>query len=212
VPNFTVHVAAGITYDSKGVFMFYNDPKEPTEPKPPRRNRPRRSKYETDEQFAARIAAFEKEASEIQVEIQPKGNSMTQKFYAEVVLLKHLEELERLKQRHGQKFWFQEDNDPSHGTRSKNNVPKRLKDASHVLILVHPAQSPDLNPIEGIWLIIKERLRGGQWQTIEAFKQAILDAWRGISLSQIRRRIGEMPWRCDRVVKEEGRRIKSDLW
>src|SRR5256885_13932524 len=42
-----------------------------------------------------------------------------------------------------------------HGTRSKNNVARKLKETNFIKILRYPAQSPDLNPTEGIWNILK---------------------------------------------------------
>jgi transposase len=72
--------------------------------------------------------------------------------------------------------------------------------------------SPDLNPIEGIWEIIKQRLRGGRWATVEEFKEAILREWRHIAQDEIRRRIREMPWRCRKLCINNGDRIRSNLW
>jgi hypothetical protein len=57
----------------------------------------------------------------------------------------------------------------------------------------HPAQSPDLVPIEGIWLIIKQRLRGHKWKTVAQFRNAIQQEWDRITLQEIRDRINEMP-------------------
>ena len=68
-----------------------------------------------------------------------------------------------------------------------------MKRAADLWILLHPAQSPDLNPIEAIWQIIKQRLRGGTWKTVEEFKAAIQREWDRITIAQIRRRIREMP-------------------
>jgi DDE superfamily endonuclease len=45
---------------------------------------------------------------------------------------------------------------------------KAERDAELALLL-HPAQSPDLNPIEPIWQIIKQRLRGKTWTTGSRF-------------------------------------------
>ncbi|OCK73262.1 hypothetical protein K432DRAFT_313249, partial [Lepidopterella palustris CBS 459.81] len=66
-----------------------------------------------------------------------------------------------------------EDRDLSHGNCSKNNVCARLKRDADLLILTHPVQSPDLNPIEPIWRIIKQRLRGRKWLTVAQFKADI---------------------------------------
>ena len=93
---------------------------------------------------------------------------MTQKHYAEHVLPKHIETIKRLEERHKHHYILQEDNDGSHGTRSLQNPCRRLKINANLELLLHPAQSPDLNPIEGIWEIIKQRLRGGRWATVRA--------------------------------------------
>ena len=36
--------------------------------------------------------------------------------------------------------------------------------------------------------------------------------WRRITIAQIRRRIREMPWRCEQLIKMEGARIRSKTW
>ena len=87
-----------------------------------------------------------------------------------------------------------------------------MKRAADLWIPVYPAQSPDLNPIEAIWQIIKQRLRGGTWRTVEEFKAAIQREWDRITIAQIRRRIREMPWRCKRIQELKGARIRSALW
>ena len=137
---------------------------------------------------------------------------MTQKFYAEHILPQHIQQIQELEARYKRKIWLQEDGDPSHGNRSMNNAPARLKREADVQILTHPPQSPDLNPIESIWQIIKQRLRGGKWSRVAEFKAAIQMEWDRITLAQIRRRIREMPNRCKQLVELNGDRIRSDLW
>jgi hypothetical protein len=75
---------------------------------------------------------------------------MTQQFYKDNVLPLHINHIKQLEQRLGHEIYFQEDNDPSHGTRSTNNVCAQLKRASYLVGLAHLAQSLDLNPIEAI--------------------------------------------------------------
>jgi transposase len=117
-----------------------------------------------------------------------------------------------LEAKYHRKFLFQEDNDPSHGTRSTNNVAAQQKLASGIFVLYHPAQSPDFNPMEAIWNIIKSKLRGRQFSTVAEFKAAIEAEWHRITLAQIRRRIREMPQRCKDIKNLNGGRIKSNLW
>ena len=53
-----------------------------------------------------------------------------------------------------------EDNDGPHGTKDKGpNKVKALKDHLGIKWEMNPANSPDLNPIETIWRIIKQRLK-----------------------------------------------------
>ena len=137
---------------------------------------------------------------------------MSQKFYAEEILPKHIEHIKWLQSKYNRQFYFQEDNDPSHGTRNKQSQPYKLKAAAGLALLIHPAQSPDLNPIESIWQIIKQRLRGGRWKTVAEFKAAIKREWKHVTQPQIRKRISEMPWRCKQLIKLKGGRIKSRLW
>jgi hypothetical protein len=89
---------------------------------------------------------------------KPKGNLMTQKYYTEQLLPHYIKKLQE-ESKHSRRAIFQEDNDSSHGTRSTNNVARELKKANSIETLQHPAQSPDLSPIEGIWNILKQQVR-----------------------------------------------------
>ena len=136
---------------------------------------------------------------------------MSQEFYAREILPQYIQEMKALEERYHHRFWLQEDGDPSHGNKSTNNPCYRMKGAD-LWILVHPAQSPDLNPIEACWQIMKQRLGGGTWETVDEFKAAIQAAYGSITIAQIRRHIREMPWRCKRIQELEGARIRSSLW
>ncbi|KAF1812429.1 hypothetical protein P152DRAFT_458805 [Eremomyces bilateralis CBS 781.70] len=210
----TVHVTAGISYNQKGIFEFYSDPAEPAAKGVYRPRKPRKSSVQTPEELATVREAWEvaQRGGGLDADIKIKGNSMTQKYYTKYILPKHIERLKALEAQYDHVFYLQEDGDPSHGTRSWNNLAAQAKRAAGISILPHPAQSPDLNPIEAIWQLIKQRLRGGNWQTVEEFKGAILREWRRITQQQIRSRISEMRWRCKEVVQLEGNRIRSSLW
>jgi hypothetical protein len=208
--NITIHVSAGISYNRKGRLMFYKDPKEPSQ-KTYKPRKPRKSGVQTKEEYEKIIEEWTKDQS-AGIEIIPKGNAMTQKFYAEKILPQHIDQIKSLEAHYQHQFYLQEDGDPSHGNKSTNNPCARLKKDAGLQILIHPAQSPDLNPIESLWQIIKQRLRGGKWNTVAEFKAAIQAEWDRITMAQIRRRIREMPWRCQRVIELNGARIRSELW
>ena len=212
--NVTVHISAGISYFGKGHFSFYSDPAEPALKRAYKPSKPRPSSVETAEQHQEAVRAFEaaKQEAKIDTSVRIKGNSMTQVFYTKNILPLAIDEIERLQTKYRHAFQLQEDNDGSHGTRSINNPAARLKRQRIVQTHTHPAQSPDLNPIESIWQIIKQRLRGGHWETVEEFKQAIMAEWRRITLAQIQRRIAEMPMRCKKLTQNGGNRIRTRLW
>ena len=73
-----------------------------------------------------------------------------------------------------------------------------------------PPQSPDLNPIENLWRIIKIRVsaRRHQIHTIEAMEQAIREEWALLTEEDFRRCIESMPERIRFLIKAKGGSIK----
>jgi len=201
-----------VSYDSKGPLIFYNDPADPTAPKPYRPRAPRRSSVETVEQHTAAVDTFRTEAGGPDIEMKPKGNAMSMKFYVKNVLPKHIEHIHRLEARAGRTILLQEDNDGSHGTRSSENIAVDAKRNGHIKTLTHPANSPCLSPQEPVWRIMKQYLRGGRWKTLPEFMDAIRASHRQAKQSSIRRYIAEMQYRCGQVIKLDGNRVRTKLW
>ena len=116
---------------------------------------------------------------------------------------------------------LQEDGDKSHGIiRSKEdealgveNIATQFKNDNWVKTMIHPAQLPDLNPIEGVWNLLNERVHQRHWHTQWELRTVIQEEWNRITLKEIKARIAETPWRC--CMLREGnasKHIKSDLW
>jgi hypothetical protein len=61
-------------------------------------------------------------------------------------------------------------------------------------------QTP-LNPMEGIWNILKQRVRRRIWNSLKALKEVLQDEWSKIT-QEICARIPEMPERCKSLVKQ----------
>jgi hypothetical protein len=205
-----VHIAGGITYDHKGYFGFYKNPKEPSE-RVRAAGKPRKSSVETAEEHQKKVDTFEFEKFKA-VRDAPKGNAITIEFYTREVLPKHIELLKRMKQKYGRDFEFVKDGDPSHGMRTQYNLAANLKRKHGIVTHCHPAESPDFDPVEAMWLIIKERLRRRKWTSRDHFKADILSEWRRITHAQIRRRIREIPQRCKDVQNNGGARLRSKSW
>jgi transposase len=137
---------------------------------------------------------------------------MTQKYYTERLLPVYIKAIQEARVVYGQDIILQEDNDPSHGTKSELNVAKQLKDSNWISILVHPAQSPDLNPIEAIWGILKQRVRRRKWDNLDQLKEILQDEWSKIAMQEVRARIAEMPSRCRTLANSDGKAIRSSVW
>ena len=73
---------------------------------------------------------------------------------------------------------FQEDNDGSHGTRSSENVAAWKKCVYDLDFIDNwPPNSPDLNPIENVWRILKSRVKLYKSMTYQQLRRAIEREW-----------------------------------
>ena len=171
--------------------------------------------YESQEEYKSRILEWEA-AIPHEKEVKPKGNAMTQKYYTERLLPIYVKAIQNARvQDIGHNCthdWIlQEDGDPSHGKR-KFGMAQKLKQGNWIPNLIHPAQSPDLNPIEAVWNILKQRVCRRTWRTLEELKMILQEEWSKITMQEIQSRILEMPERCRTLVKTGGAPIKSSLW
>ncbi len=94
-------------------------------------------------------------------------------------------------------FIFQQDLAPAHtakGTKSWFN--------DHgVTVLDWPANSPDLNPIENLWGIVKRKMRDTRPNNADDLKAAIKETWASIPPQQCHKLITSMPRRIEAVIK-----------
>ena len=71
--------------------------------------------------------------------------------------------------------------------------------------LVWPANSPDLNPIENLWKIVKDLLRHHNMpKNKQEMIQLIKQVWDEVSLYQLRRLIANMSNRMRAVISTSG--------
>ena len=80
-------------------------------------------------------------------------------------------------------------------------------------IFEHPEYSPDLNPIENVWSLLKNRLNklpssslgiGASQQSIDTFITAIHQKWQKIPQKDIDNCILSMPKRYQKVIEANG--------
>ncbi|KAL0164206.1 hypothetical protein M9458_039959, partial [Cirrhinus mrigala] len=71
-------------------------------------------------------------------------------------------------------------------------------------VLNWPANSPDLNPIENLWGIVKRKMRYARPNNAEELKATIRATWALITPEQCHRLIDSMPRRIAAVIQAKG--------
>lgn len=94
----------------------------------------------------------------------------------------------------------------------KRGLAQDYKAAHKITNHKHPTQSPDLNPTEAIWNIIKQRLRRRLFDSEEEVKQAFQEEWNKITLKEIRDRKSDILERCARLERTGGKPIETAKW
>ena len=76
--------------------------------------------------------------------------------------------------------------------------------------MIWPAQSPNLNPIENLWRIIKLRVSRCRHRihSVEEMKETIKEEWERLMEEDFRKCIESMKKRCKFVIKARGGSIK----
>ena len=99
-----------------------------------------------------------------------------------------------------------EDNDNAHGTRGvKDNKLKQAKRRLGIKWECNPPESPDLNPIETIWRMIKQRLKNrGLILDATELRRAIEEEWDKITIDDINKAISSMPARVAALNERDG--------
>ena len=67
-----------------------------------------------------------------------------------------------------------------------------------------PSNSPDLNPIEHVWKLLKDKVKKKNIYNTEDFKKIILNEWKAININIINSLINSMQNRINEVIKNNG--------
>jgi len=97
---------------------------------------------------------------------------------------------------------FQQDNAPIHTAR----IVTKWFETNNIKIIDWPAASPDLNPIENIWKLLKNNVqkRDNFPRTISDLKIALKEEWAKCDTSILRDIIDSMPRRITAVLQSKG--------
>ncbi len=94
-------------------------------------------------------------------------------------------------------FIFQQDLAPAHTAKSWLN--------DHgVGVLDWPANSPDPNPIDNLWGIVKRKMRNKRPKNADELKATVKETWASIPPQQCHKLITSMPRRIEAVTKAKG--------
>lgn len=127
---------------------------------------------------------------------------MDQKVYKEILEDKLLNSID-LYDLNAKDVIFQHDNDPKHTAKSVRNWLK----SQQFQVLRWPAQSPDLNPIEHLWAILKQKL----FSKYERPPSGMIELWKRVHSEWYNfeddiclKLVESMPRRIEAVIKAKG--------
>ena len=102
---------------------------------------------------------------------------------------------------------YQQDNATIH----KAHITKMWLLYQNIQTIDWPAHSPDLNPIENVWVLLERRVyaNGRVFSTIDEQRSCILGEWQNSETETIRNLITSMPQRCLPILNNKGHCIWS---
>ena len=97
-------------------------------------------------------------------------------------------------------WWFQQDNAPQHTA----NISKRWFHTHGVDLIDFPPYSPDLNPIENLWAILKQRVDKRLARTTDEVERVLKEEWEALDSHLLTNLAYSMPERCQSVIANKG--------
>ncbi len=96
----------------------------------------------------------------------------------------------------GRRFTVQMDNDPKHTAKATKEFLKGKK----WTVMQWPSQSPDLNPIEHAFHLLKTKLKGKCPKNKQELKTVAVEAWQSITRDETQRLVMSMRSRLQAVI------------
>ncbi|KAF2878884.1 hypothetical protein ILUMI_27285 [Ignelater luminosus] len=101
----------------------------------------------------------------------------------------------------GNRDWLlQEDNDPKYRSR----LCSMWKEENDVQTLGWPSQSPDANPTENVWALMKMKLQGVIIKNQIHLARKIREIWRTLPVQYAEKLVESIPRRCQAILSNNG--------
>jgi transposase len=124
---------------------------------------------------------------------------MNAEFYVEI-LKNHIPEIDEML---GDDWRLQQDNDPKHTScLAKDFLRNNVQE-----VMDWPSNSPDLNPIENLWAIVKGNVERRMPKNLTDLERFMAEEWREIPDDVLMNLAGSMKRRCELIIENNGERI-----
>ena len=128
-----------------------------------------------------------------------EGN-INSNMYRETLQLSMIPSLQKL----GSRAVFQHDNDPKHTSKMTIALLKRLR----VMVMGRPSMSSDLNPIEHLWGILKQKVEVCKVSNICQLRNVVMEKWKSIPVATSEALVNSMPRKVKAVLDNDGGHTK----
>ena len=125
---------------------------------------------------------------------------MKSNLYCEILQQSMIPSLQKL----GSRAVFQHDNDPKHTSKTTIALLKRLR----VKVMDWPSMSPDLNPIEHLWGILKRKVEVCKVSNNCQLRDVVMEEWKSIPVATCEALLNSMPRRVKAVLDNDGGHTK----
>ena len=91
----------------------------------------------------------------------------------------------------------------------RSTLPKQWREAHKMTKITWPTNSPDLNPIENLWMILKDRIQNDiRPNNKQELVESIERAWEAITMETLEILLASMSHRMRAVIKAGGNSIR----
>jgi len=124
---------------------------------------------------------------------------MNAQFYVEI-LDNHIPEINEML---GNEWRFQQDNDPKH----TSHLARAFLAENMPQVMDWPSNSPDLNPIENLWSIVKKSVERRMPKNLPELERFMVEEWNNIPNHVLINLAQSMKRRCELIIEKNGEHI-----